>query len=561
MVLKLWHKLVEITDFAMPIGAWQSARHVIGNILLASFLVNTLSLAFPLALLQVYDRIIPNVAITTLVLLIIGVGIALIIEAIMRVVRSYVSAWADARFEHVIGCDAFNYLIQSKLKDYEADGSGIHLKRINSLNLLRDYYAGQAIITIIDIPFVFIFLAIIYYIAGWLVLVPAAMLILFLGVAVVRARNFQSLLEDRHVQDDRRFNFLIETLSNIHTVKSITLEAQMLRRYERLQKTSSSHDYGISNQSSGSVLQGLLMSQGTLVLVAAFGSVLAINGMLTVGGLAACTLLSGRCLQPVNTIVQVWTRSQAIKIVRKELAKIFSLPKEETKGLPKLYVKKGEIEFRNVSFSYSPESAPTIKNLNLKINEHETIAIKGGGQSGKSTLLWLILGVVDPTEGSVLVDQQDLLQVQPHSIRQKIAYLPQQGVLFNGTIMENLTMFSGPEHYHAARKAVEQVGLSQVIERLPKGFDTILADQANETFPRGLKQRLCIARALVHKPKIILFDEANTAIDMQGDLILKNLLADLSKRTTMILISHRPSILELADRTYQLENGNLSLLT
>ena len=216
----LIEKIINFTNFALPIKTWHSTREIVTSILLASFLINLLSLVFPLTLLQVYDRIIPNQSVSTLVWLVIAVFIAITLTALLRVLRSYVGAWADAKFEHIVGCKAFNTIMQCSLSEYEGEGTGKHLKRINALNTMRDFYAGQAMVSLVDVPFVVIFLLLIGYIAGWLVLVPIAMISLLLFATFMSSDKMRKLLLARQDHDNRRLNFIVETLSKIHTIKS-----------------------------------------------------------------------------------------------------------------------------------------------------------------------------------------------------------------------------------------------------------------------------------------------------------------------------------------------------
>lgn len=554
---KQFTKLVDATDFALPIRSWKSTSNVILSILLASFIINILSLAFPLALLQIYDRIIPNVAINTLVILAAGVAIALILEAALKITRAYVGAWADTKFEHIVGCRAFKRLMEASLLSIETEGVGVHVKRLNAINTLRDFYAGQAIISMVDLPFIFVLLGLIGYISGVLVFVPIGMIIIFLYLTIKNSKKLRKILDSRQDEDDRRFNYIIERLTNIHTVKVVSMEAQMQRRYERLQRSSSVNDHDVSMESAIAMGTGMTLSQLTLIAVVAFGSLLVIQGDLTIGGLAACTLLSGRCLQPINTIVGLWSRFQSIKIARDDLNALLEMPLEEKPGLADMPKLTGLVELRNVNFSYPKSDELVLKNLNFKIGPRETVALSGEGLSGKSTLMKLILGILAPRSGKILLDDHDIREFNAHSYRDQIAYLPQKAVLFNGTLIENLTLFREEELYGKAVAAAKAVGLAPIIEQLPKGYDTPVANQAIEAMPRGTVQRIAIARALLFKPALIIFDEANTAMDMQGDAVVKSMLERIKGKCSMIIVSHRPSILSLADRKYALADGTI----
>lgn len=553
-------KLLQLSEFALPLKSWGRVRDIVISIVLASFLVNVLSLVFPFTLLQIYDRIIPNQSVGTLFWLAFAVFSSVAIVVVMRLLRAYVGGWADAKFEHIVGCEAFNKIMECDLSDYEAEGTGRHLKRLNALNTMRDFYAGQAIISIVDVPFALIFLLLILYIAKWLVLVPLFMVFLLFIFAMTGSAKVTQLMNARQDHDNRRLNFIVETLSKIHTIKSNTMEAQMLRRFERLQKTSSGYDFSVMHKNSAIMSESMTLSQMTLAIVVAVGSIMVFNGLLTVGGLAAATLLSGRTLQPVSSLLSLWSRIQAIKIAREEFDLVLKMKSESLPGLKKIQKVKGDIEFQQVDFRYSDESPFLLKDCNLKIPAKSMITIKGGGVAGKSTLFWLLLKINQPTGGRILIDNQDISALEPYRLREYIGLMPQDFMMFQGSIMDNLTMFR-PELEEAAFKASAKVGLADVIQHFPDGYDTMVGQQAVANLARGVAQRVVIARALVRNPPIILFDEANVALDISSDNQIRELMIELQKEHTIILISHRPSYLSLSEHQYEFHNGKLRLVT
>jgi ATP-binding cassette subfamily C protein LapB len=299
-----------------------------------------------------------------------------------------------------------------------------------------------------------------------------------------------------------------------------------------------------------------------MFLVVGFGAVLVIDGALTVGGLAACTMLAGRSMQPLQKAVGVWTRFQSIRIARERLAKIFEMKPEAPLGLPQLPKVQGAIEFQNVSFNYGKnrdgQPLPNIlADVNLRIEPGETVGLAGGNASGKTTFLYLMMGVLGPSGGRVLVDGNDISQFDPVSVRTQIAYLPQQAALFNGTLLENITMFQKDKEAVALDMA-RLLGLDNVVAHMPLGYDTKVGEGVGDSLPRGIKQRIAIARALVEKPHILLFDEANTAMDGAGDAMLRRLLERLKRHVTLVLVTSRPSLMSLADRVYDLADGHVT---
>ncbi len=542
---------------ARGLSAYTSLLANMPDLVLASLFLNVLTLALPVALLQVYDRIIPNKSEGTLQLLVLGVGIALLFEAGLRMGRSYITGWVGARFEHMAGCGAMARLLGASIGAFERDGSGAHLERFNALATVKDFYAGQAILTLLDLPFTVIFLFLVWFIAQELVLIPAGLLVLFLITALGIGSKLREALKKRMTADDRRFNFIIEVLSGIHTVKSMGMEAQMLRRYERLQEGCAEGDYHVAQVSSSALSLASFFSQLTTAAVAAYGSTLVLDHRLTVGGLAACTMLAGRSLSPVQKALGIWTRFQTIRLARTRLNEIFQLQMESQAGLPRLPPVAGRVQMDGVRFRYSEKTPEILQGLSVDIAAGECVAIGGGNGSGKSTLLALMIGALRPSAGRVLLDGYDLAEVDPMNVKSQVAYLPQSGTLFQGSILENITMFR-PELTERAHEAAGRLGLDDVVKTMALGYDTRVGDGAFDALPRGIKQRIAVARALVCQPRVVLFDEANTGVDGVGDQYLKTCLEELKGRCTLILVTHRPSLVKLADRAFDFKDGLLT---
>lgn len=545
------------TQPAFTLGAFSTLRSNLFDLALASLFLNVLGLALPMSLLQVYDRILPNHSTGTMVLLMAGVLGALVLESILTFARSYITGWIGARFEHNAGCSAINRLMTTGIDSFEKEGSGVHLERLNSLSTVREFYAGQALLTLLDLPFALIYLGLVALMGGWLVLVPVVLLVLFGVSAVSVGTKLRDAIEKRMVADDRRFNFLIEVLGGIHSVKAMSMEAQMVRRYERLQESCAEGYYTVALRSAGALGVSSFFSQLTTIAVAAFGSLIVMNGDMTTGGLAAASLLAGRAMSPIQKALGVWTRFQTFVLARGRLEKLFALEPEAPAGLPKMPPPKGRLELQAVSFKFGDKLPEVIHEASITVEEGECVAIAGGNGSGKTTLLALMQGALRPTAGRVLVDGVDITSYEPQSVRDQIAYLPQSGVLFQGTILQNITMFR-PEFDDIAVETAGLLGLDEVVATMAYGFDTPVGDGAYDSLPRGIKQRIAIARALVHNPRIVLFDEANTAVDSAGDNFLRVWLERAKGKRSLVLVTHRPSLVKLADRVFDLEGGHLA---
>ncbi len=533
------------------------------DLVVATLFINVLALAMPLTLLQIYDRILPSKGLGTLSLLLLVVGCALVLEGILRVARSLVSGWMGARFDHMAGSSGVDRVLSSDIVDYKKLGVGMHMELFSSLNTLREFYAGQAILNLLDLPFAILFISVIAYLAGWLALVPVSLGIMFVLSAVLVGRGLRHSLHERSTADDRRFDFIVQVLGKVHTVKAMSMEEQMLRRYERLQEGCATWNRDVALGNARATGVGAFFSQLNMFMVVGFGATYVIDGMLTIGGLAACTMLSGRSMAPMQKAAGMWTRYQAIRLARDRALKLFEIRPEAPKGLPQLPLIEGPLELRDVTFNYGKgpddEVLPDIiKNVTLRIEPGETVGISGGNISGKTTLLHIMMAILKPVSGSVLIGGHAFEDYDPVSIRSQIAYLPQEAVLFGGTLLENITMFR-PEKEEDALDVARLLGLDDVVAHMPFGYDTKTGDTVTETLPRGVKQRIAIARALVDKPRLILFDEANTAMDAAGDAMLKALLEKLARRVTIVLVTSRPSFLKISDRIYDLREGTLTL--
>lgn len=526
------------------------------GVLFASLALNVLSLALPLVILQVYDRILPNRALDTLALLILGLVAVLLIDGLFRTARAYITGWNAARLEHGLGCRAINRMLACDIGAFEKEPPGVHLDRLYAIDQLREFHAGQARLVMVDLPFVAVFLGLIWYIGGSLVLIPLLLL------AVLGASGFglglllKRTIRTRQQLDDRRYSFIIEILSRIQTVKLLAMEPLLLRRYERLQESGALGTYKTTILSNQTQSLGALFSSLVMISVASVGAAYVIGGQLSIGGLAASTLLAGRSVQPLLRGLSIWAQVQGVTVAKERIAQIFTLPDEGEDAQAQWEELEGTVELKDVTFGYD-EEAPLFSDLNVKIAPGEVIGVSGDTGCGKTTLLMLFMGLLRPNRGQVLYDGHDAAERESFSLRRQIAFLPQSASLFRGTVLENITMFQGGERVDQALETAKLIGLHEKIHRLPGGYRTEVGDGAADQLPSGLRQLIVISRALAGRQRVVLFDEANSALDAQSDAGLKQFLAGLKGKATMVLVSHRPSLLALSDRVFDIKGGRL----
>ena len=524
-------------------------------IYVSSFFINLLALALPLVILQVYDRILPNEATATLSLLAIGLCGVLVLDTAMKIARAHMVGWVTAHHEYRISMEAVTRILNARSVDLEAEAPSVHLDRLNALDAMREFYGGQSRLLLLDLPFVFIFLGLMAFIGGYIVIVPIVLFLLLGSISIKRGGVLRAVLQSRSQHDDRRYDFIIESLVGIETIKTMAMEPQILRRFERLQKigANASHDTILL----GNEVQiiGVLFSNLAMICVVTVGAFMVIHGQLTMGTLAACTLLSGRTIQPLLKGLGLWTQLQRLSVARDQITKLFAVDAAATKGGETIEQLDGSIKISGVTFAYGPDTPLVLKNVSLDVAPGEIIGLRGGDGSGKSTVIKMIQGEVRPTTGDVRLGEYDPSRISRTSMHDWVAYVPKDAAIFRGTIMENITMFRGGEIIDYAREAAQAIGLESDIHRLPAGYDMVLSEGITEELPAGMMQRIVICRALARRPKILLFDEANTSLDARSDALLRQGLERLKGRTTVLLVSLRPSMLRIADRVYSLLDG------
>jgi len=532
-------------------GAWKRT-----DVLLASLLLNMLALALPLVILQVYDRIIPNQAESTLLFLVGGVTVALLLEFLLRTLRSAIMSWEASRYDHQEAMRTMEHVLSANTEAFESRASGYFLDRMQALDKIQNFYAGQALLLVLDFPFIIIFLVLITYIAGSLVAIPLALLGLFMLVSWYAGNRLHHAVSARNRTEEQRQNFLIEVLQGIHSIKSMAMEAFMLRRYERLQAQSAQAIARLANINSLVEGVGASFAQLAVISFVGLGAGWVIAGDLSVGALAAGTMLSGRALQPAIRAMGIWSQFQTVRLARRQVDELYQIEREKN-GDKQPNELRGFIEVENVRYVYPGKQEPILDGLSLRVEPGESVAITGRNGAGKSTLIKLLAGFLEPQQGSIRLDGCDLKDFDISALRAKCAIMPQQGVLFEGTILENMTLFRQGEIIDQAMELAHLLGLNEIIGRLPHGLDTRISGAYMSTLPEGVRQKIIIVRSLLGHPQVMLFDDANANFDIHNDQLLLRLIKRFKGRRTMVIVTHRPAYMRLCDHQFELKNGQL----
>ena len=540
--------------FSLP-GTWRRP-----DVLISSLLINILALALPFVILQFYDRIIPNQALDTFLVLIIGMVIVIVMDCFLKTLRSMILSWESAKFDHAASLDAMDQILHTRTLNFETQPAGYYIDKIYALEKIQEFYSGQSILLIMDFPFALIFLILVGLIAGPLIAIPLVLLVIFLLVSISTGKKLHQALVKRSTMEDRRQNFIIEILQGIHTVKSMAMEAFMLRRYEKLQLQSAESIYELSQLNS--IVQGIgaTFSQLAVISFVGIGSIFVVQGDLTVGGLAAGTMLTSRVLQPGLKAMHIWIQFQSVRLALDKVNELFALQKEASGNLSKGQKLLGNIELKQVSFKYPGQEKNLLNDLSLTIKAGESIGISGKNGVGKSTLINLLSGFLEPDSGTIKLDGYPLEKYHAEYLRSQIGIVPQNGVLVEGTILENMTLYREDEATEDAIGLSKLLGLEEIVARLPNGLDTFIGGAAMNNLPEGVKQKIIMVRSLIGHPQIILFDDANANFDVKNDQRLLHVIKLMQQqKRTLIIVSHRPSFLRICNKQYRLENGRLTL--
>ncbi len=528
------------------------------EVVLSTLTVNLLSLALPIMVLQVYDRIMINRSVGTLTVLAIGVSIAIILEGILRIARAYTTSWAGMMYEYTMAANAMRLYINANPVKLKKEGPGQQIQNLNAFSKLRDFYSGQTLINIVDIPFAFTFLVLISYLTGKLVIVPIALIAIFTIVTWFLGNKLKQALLNQGGVDDKRYNFIVEALQGIHTIKSLGLEAIFTRRYASLEEECSIHNYRTALISTQGYTFGILFNELMVVAIVSFGAPMVIKGDFTSGALVATVLLAGRLMQPIQKTLFLWTQFQEYRIANNQAEKMFSIEQVERRPIDNKEFKEiGTVKLENVSFGYGEKMI--FENINLDLKIPDTIGIRGENNAGKATLMRLIAGIVKPTSGRIFVNGIPPSDYQSEEVVKYIGYISANNILFQGTILENLTAFN-ENMENEALEIAKMFNLDKEIALLPKGYDTKINDGIADIIAPGIKQRIAISRALIHKPKIILFHNADRGLDREGYNLLIKFLHLINNQTTTIIVTEDHNINLLVDREYLLKDGKLTVI-
>ncbi|MCB1915564.1 MAG: type I secretion system permease/ATPase [Rhodocyclaceae bacterium] len=538
-------------------GALAENAPLYRDVLLAAMMINAFAVALPLFTMNVYDRVVPNNAIDTLWMLAVGVSLVIAADALLRTMRGYFVDLAGSRVDVRLSAYIMERVLGLRL-EHRPLSAGSFAANLRSFEVVRDFITSATITAFVDLPFALIFLLVIGWIA-WPMTLPviAGALIVGAYALVVRGR-MHALTETTYRASALRNATLVESLVGLEAVKALGAEGVMQKRWEH----SAAFLARVGAQLrllSATTSNGAMWAQQTVnVALIVTGVYLIGENELTLGGLIACSMLGSRALQPVGQVTALLTQYHNASTALKSLDEILRQPVERPEGSN--FVTRrgfdGDIEFRDLSFAYPGQETQALRNVSLQIRAGEHVAILGRVGSGKTTLQKLILGLYQPTEGALLIDGIDLRQLDPAELRRHVGYVSQDASMFYGSLRENLTIAARQASDDEVVEAARIGGILDFVNGHPQGFDMMVGERG-ESLSGGQRQGVALARAVIGRPSILLLDEPTGAMDHSTEEAVKRELAEFAHGRTLIIVTHRTSLLALASRVIVVDGGRI----
>lgn len=540
-------------------GTLKRSRKIYVDVIVASIVINLFVLASPLFTMNVYDRVVPNNAVETLWVLALGVGVVYVIDLFLKFIRTYFLDVAGKKSDIIMSSLLFERVMDIKLC-VKPKSVGSFANNLREFDTVRNFFTSSTLAVLIDLPFAILFLLITYFIAGYLVVVPLFFMAAVLCYTLFIKNPLQTSIKSTFEASAKKNGILIETLNGLETIKTMGATGNVQWNWE--EATGEIANKSIKSKmisASINTVTSFLVQLNTVGIIV-FGVYMIQDTKLTMGGLIAAVMLSSRAIAPMGQFASLLASYEQTRAAYESLKKIMQMPVERPEG--KKFVRRntfnGKIEFKNVSFTYPESTKASLDRVNFTINAGEKVGIIGRNGSGKTTIEKLILGLYSPSEGSILIDGIDINQIDPADLRRNIGYVPQDVVLFKGTVRANIVYKAPHVDDMQIIRAAKVSGVDEYVDAHPLGFDMPVLERG-EGISGGQRQAIAVARAFLLDSPIILLDEPTNSLDSSVENKLKNNLKFNTKNKTMLLITHKTSLLELVDRLIVVDSGRILL--
>lgn len=536
-------------------------RSYLFHMLGISFVGNLLALAVPLMTMAVYDHVIGKQAPDMLPYLAVGFGLVLVWEFVLRAMRARLIAQVASRVDYLISTAGFSHLLHLPSAYTDRATVGAQFSRMREFDGMRDLFASPISTAVLDFPFALILIAVIGVIAWPLAVIPVGAMLVLGAIVWLMSHMVGEASRVSSVDQAARHSFIVETLGKMRAIKLLSAEDIWRERFQQISADAAMS--GFRMRFVTSVLQtiGQVSVIGAGATTLALGTFLVFAGDLSTGGLIACLALTWRALSPLVTLISSASRFSTIRNTIRRFNNLMQLTSERTAEpeFSRQRVTKGQIEFNRVSLRYVSNAEPALLGVSFKVEPGEVVAVVGATGSGKSSLAKLSAGLYTPQAGSVSIDGIDVRQLDAIELRQMVSYVPQNDHFFYGTIAQNLRLARPDASEHELHAATKAARIEKDIEALPEKFETRIGDTSINQLPPGFSRRLALARAYLRGAPIMMFDEPADGLDEDADKAFIEAVQALAGKTTVIMITHRPSHMSLADKIFYLREGRLEL--
>ena len=538
-------------------GAIFEQLPVYRDILAAAALVNVFALAMPIFTMNVYDRVVPNNAIETLWMLAGGLLLVLGVDFSIRLLRGHFVDLASSRIDLKLSALIMERVLGMRLAQRPAS-VGSFAANLRAFETVRDFIASATVTALIDLPFALLFLAVMLWISWPLVALPILGIIGVVIYSYIIQFKMRELSETTFRAAALRNATLIESLTALETIKANGAEGLMQAKWEKTAAFLARTSARLRLLSSSAMNGASTLTQLVNILIVIAGVYLIHERLLTMGGLIACTMLAGRAMAPLGQVVGLLMQFENAKTALAGLEQTMTTPGERSDESSFVHRPEilGEIEFRNVSFTYPGQTQEVLRNVSFRIKPGERVVVLGRVGSGKTTLHKLMLGLYQPTEGAVFLDGVDLRQLDPADLRRNVGYVEQDTLLFYGSLRENIALRAPYADDLAIVTAADVGGLTEFVNRHPQGYDMLIGERG-ASLSGGQRQGVAIARAVLLDPPVLLLDEPTSSMDFTSESQFKESLRRFMQHKTMVIVTHRLSLIDLADRMIVLDDGKV----
>ena len=532
-------------------------RRIYYQVMIAALMINIFAIATPIFVMSVYDRVVPNNALDTMWVLAVGVIVVFLFDFILKNLRGYFIDSAGRHADVLLSAQIYQQLMNIKLSA-RPPSAGAFAQQLKEFESLREFFTSATVATLVDLPFVFIFIGVIWIIGGPVAFVPMVAIPIVLIVGFMVQGPLAKLVAEVQKEAAQRHALLVESIVGLETIKTLGAEGRMQRNWERFVGTAATSNTKVRALTFlGMHFTGLMNSLTTMGVVIA-GVYRVTAGDMSMGALIASMILAGRAMVPMSQIAALLARYNQSRISLQTLDSVMQMPVERPKSAsflnrPEL---NGDIEFKDVSFKYPEQAIGALNNASFKIHAGERVGIIGKIGSGKSTLEKLIMGLYTPDQGAVWIDGADVQQIDPADLRRNVGYVPQDIFLFFGSIRENIAMAAPYADDYAIMRAAQIAGIDGWVSKHPMGYDWPCGERG-EFLSGGQRQAVAIARALVRNPNILVMDEPTSNMDKGSEDMFMSRMEEVLESKTFVLVTQRVSMLKLVDRLLVLDGGKV----